>query len=255
MAGFQVCLEAVSRGDFLLAPNPAWPVLEKLDFLRDGGVTHLSLTPSQARQCLFSEAFRDLRLRQVTLGGEIADQRILDSLSMTFPWAKITHVYASTETGPIMAISDKKAGFPSESHFLESKRLLIAPDGEIGIRTENGNVLWTGDLVEKRGDRYFFLGRKNGLINVGGAKVHPERVEATLLEIDWVDECRVFGLRNSQLGQIVGAELVARNPPSDFRSEIRRELKSKLSRVEIPQVIELVEEIAQSSAGKKARSA
>src|SRR5215469_7789308 len=38
----------------------------------------------------------------------------------------------------------------------------------------------TGDLVELRGDRYFFMGRRGGIINVGGQKVHPEEVEAVI---------------------------------------------------------------------------
>jgi len=38
-------------------------------------------------------------LRQITLGGEIADQAVLDALARRFPGARITHVYASTEAG------------------------------------------------------------------------------------------------------------------------------------------------------------
>ncbi len=35
----------------------------------------------------------------------------------------------------------------------------------------------SGDIVELRGDRYYFVGRRGGIINVGGLKVHPEEVE------------------------------------------------------------------------------
>ena len=38
----------------------------------------------------------------------------------------------------------------------------------------------TGDMSELRGDRYYFIGRKGGIINVGGLKVHPEEVEAVI---------------------------------------------------------------------------
>ena len=38
----------------------------------------------------------------------------------------------------------------------------------------------TGDMIEVRGDRCYFVGRRGGVINVGGAKVHPEEVEAVL---------------------------------------------------------------------------
>ena len=38
----------------------------------------------------------------------------------------------------------------------------------------------TGDMIESRGDRCLFIGRRGGIINVGGAKAHPEEVEAVL---------------------------------------------------------------------------
>ena len=38
----------------------------------------------------------------------------------------------------------------------------------------------TGDMLELRGDRYYFVGRRDGMINVGGMKVHPEEVEAVI---------------------------------------------------------------------------
>src|SRR5439155_669010 len=38
----------------------------------------------------------------------------------------------------------------------------------------------TADMLERRGDRYYFVGRRDGIINVGGQKVHPEEVEAII---------------------------------------------------------------------------
>ena len=38
----------------------------------------------------------------------------------------------------------------------------------------------TGDMVELHGDRYVFAGRRGGIINIGGLKVHPEEVEAVI---------------------------------------------------------------------------
>jgi 3-oxoacyl-[acyl-carrier protein] reductase len=37
-----------------------------------------------------------------------------------------------------------------------------------------------GDMVELRGERYHFVGRRGGIINIGGLKVHPEEVEAVI---------------------------------------------------------------------------
>ena len=38
----------------------------------------------------------------------------------------------------------------------------------------------TGDVLELRGDRYHFVGRGDGVINVGGMKVYLEEVEAVI---------------------------------------------------------------------------
>src|SRR5262249_27405742 len=38
----------------------------------------------------------------------------------------------------------------------------------------------TGDIVERYGDRFYFFGRRSGIINVGGLKVYPEEVEAAI---------------------------------------------------------------------------
>ena len=35
-------------------------------------------------------------------------------------------------------------------------------------------------MVELHGERYHFVGRRDGIINVGGLKVHPEEVEAVI---------------------------------------------------------------------------
>ena len=35
----------------------------------------------------------------------------------------------------------------------------------------------SGDVVAERDGRYYFVGRRGGIINVGGLKVHPEEVE------------------------------------------------------------------------------
>ena len=56
------------------------------------------------------------------------------------------------------------------SRYIGTQQSLVDKDGFVD----------TGDIVERRGDRYYFVGRKDGVINVGGLKVHPEEVEAVI---------------------------------------------------------------------------
>jgi acyl-coenzyme A synthetase/AMP-(fatty) acid ligase len=67
----------------------------------------------------------------------------------------------------------------------------------------------TQDMVELRGDRYYFVGRRDGVINVGGLKVHPEEVEAVINRHPGVRMSLVRGRRNPITGALVVADVVA----------------------------------------------
>ena len=60
------------------------------------------------------------------------------------------------------------------------------------------------------GDRLYFVGRRGGVINVGGAKVHPEEVEAALNAHAAVLASRVFARKSPITGALVFAEVVLR---------------------------------------------
>jgi acyl-CoA synthetase (AMP-forming)/AMP-acid ligase II len=87
----------------------------------------------------------------------------------------------------------------------------------------------TGDLIELRGDRYYFMGRRGGVINVGGLKVHPEEVEAIINRHPRVHMALVRARRNPVTGAIVVADVVLRpqfaggdaRAESDVENEIR----------------------------------
>ena len=66
----------------------------------------------------------------------------------------------------------------------------------------------TGDIVEQIGDRYYFVGRKGGIINIGGLKVHPEEIEAVINQHPGVRMSLVRARQNPITGSIVVAEVV-----------------------------------------------
>jgi acyl-coenzyme A synthetase/AMP-(fatty) acid ligase len=254
MAGFQVVLEAVIRGENLAIPDRHIPITEKVKFLKENNVTHISATPSQFRQLLGVPKAALIPLRQITLGGEIADQKILDGLHDFFPGARITHVYATTETGPIFGVSDGQEGFPESQLKKIGNRITISETLEVGIISKNNSgVFWTGDLVEERNGRYHFIGRNSEVINVGGAKVFPSTVEAILLSHPDVQDCIVKGEKNSILGQLVVAEVSLRQPSHDIVPELRKLCKALLPNYSVPQKFSVVNELRFSLAGKKMR--
>jgi len=271
-AGMQVALQALLGGSKLLLPGSADPLAVQLAFLDAHGVTHLSATPSLWRKVLMTPGIGLQRLRQVTLGGEIADQYVLDALRARFPEARITHIFASTEAGVGFSVSDGRAGFPEDylrDHpggiemdirdgrlHLRSAEAASRYLGDRGELADGEGWVDTGDLVRVEGSRVLFLGRASGIINVGGSKVVPEHVEQCLLAHPAVAQARVSMKKNSITGGLVAAEIVLQpgaGAPGAARREVMRHARERLERHEAPALVSIVSSIGLSSSGKVKR--
>ena len=111
-------------------------------------------------------------------------------------------------------------------------------------------------MIEVRGDRCHFLGRRGGVINVGGAKVHPEEVEAVLNSFAAVRASRVFAKSNPITGALVAAEVVPADPDAP-REGLERELiafaRKQLPAHMTPTRIRFVADLPMTEAGKLRR--
>jgi len=274
--GLQIFLRAILGGASLVLSSAGEPVADHLARLAQHGVTHLSGTPSHWRRALMFPAIRRIAPRYVRLSGEIADQAILDALRAAFPQAAIGHAYASTEAGVAFAVNDKRAGFPAA--FAETIRdgvELKIVDGSLRIRSSgtasryvgNGQSLAdgdgfvdTGDIVERCGDRYYFAGRKGGIINVGGLKVHPEEIEAVINRHPQVRMSLVRPKHSPITGAIAVADVVLTSPNEgaragqiEVRDEILKLCREALPRHKVPAAISFVPSLPVAATGKLAR--
>jgi acyl-CoA synthetase (AMP-forming)/AMP-acid ligase II len=268
-AGIQVVLQALLSGSLLLVSESGY-FESQIAWLVQNQVNALSATPSLWRKLLMDGRIKASRLQQITLGGEIADQHILDSLKRHFNGARIVHIYASTEAGTAFTVHDGRAGFPSiwiqnqsapvplrirgDGHLLVKPSIL--PDGlEIVQRLDSDGYLDTEDMVRIEGDRVIFLGRASGAINVGGNKVIPEYIESHIREVTGVLDVCVFGKKSSMIGQIVSAEIVLHSglDVKRLRSEIMHSCRLKMESWQIPGIITFVDELKENSAGKRER--
>ena len=111
-AGLQVVLQSLLGGGLLVAPDREGPGPSNSPFLQANGCTHLSATPTLWRKILMTSEGPFLPLRQITLGGEIADDPLLAALATRYPEARVTHIYASTEAGVGFSVKDGRAGLP-----------------------------------------------------------------------------------------------------------------------------------------------
>ena len=268
-AGLQVVFQALLSGSALVLPERV-EFASQLNALVSYPVNALSATPTLWRKLLMDGRVTNMPLRQLTLGGETADQAIIDALKARFPGARVVHIYASTEAGTGFAVQDGRAGFPAvwldtaghvPSMRVDSDRHLwikppLLPSGEeIASRLSDDGYLDTEDLVCITDDRVLFLGRVSGAINVGGNKVNPETLETYLRGIDGVMDARVFGKSSSITGQLVAAEIVA--APSAVIQDLRRHIaqicRTNLESWQVPAFISFVDVIKETAAGKRER--
>ena len=273
--GLQIFLRAMVGGGTMILSNASEPTAAFLARAGSNGVTHMSGTPSHWRHALMSRPDRAFAPRYVRLSGEIADQAILDRLRTRFADAAIAHAFASTEAGVAFDVGDGQAGFPAA---------LIGSAGPVAMRVEDGSLriqsartalgylghdspplgdregfVDTGDMVQLHGDRYSFIGRRSGIINVGGLKIHPEKVEAMIFEHPRVRMCMVKARKSPIMGAIVIAEVVADRLETDPQSaaalvdEIVALCRSRLARHEVPVSLRLVTNFDMAVSGKMAR--
>jgi acyl-coenzyme A synthetase/AMP-(fatty) acid ligase len=273
--GLQIFLRAIIGGGSMVLSVPGEPVADYVARLREKSVTHISGTPSHWRKLLMSGAAADFSPRYVRLSGEIADQAVLDGLNRAFPAASIGHAYASTEAGVGFAVNDGLEGFPADmigtnrdgvemkvedgSLRIRSTRAAHAYVGrQAGALTDAEGFVDTGDMVERRGDRYHFIGRRGGIINIGGLKVHPEEIEAVINRHAEVRMSRARSRRSPITGAIVVADVILADGDSagrgdEIRNEILADCRASLAPHKVPAVIRFVPSLDVTAAGKLAR--
>ncbi len=274
--GLQIYLRAVLARSSLLLTGPQEPVASFLQRAGKAGVTHISGTPSHWRRALMSPEADRIAPRYIRLSGEIADQTILNSLRSFFPDAEISHAFATTEAGVAFDVRDGLSGFPASMLTGTSGVALKVADATLRVRSsrtaerylgEDPPVLKdpegfvdTGDVLELRDGRYHFQGRRDGVINVGGLKVHPEEVEAVLNRHPQVRLSLVKTKKNPITGALVVADVLLKDPSTpdgeqsrELQQTIKQFCRESLAPHKVPAAISFVPSLAISETGKLVR--
>ncbi len=272
--GLQIYLRAMLCGGSLILSRPGEAVADHLVRLAKAGVTHVSGTPSHWRRVLMTKTETHFAPAYVRLSGEIADQAVLDALKGAFPQSSIGHAYASTEAGVGFDVSDGREGFPAS--YLDVPRNgveLRIVDGCLQLRSARRASAYagrpelvladaegwvdSGDMVEIRGDRCHFVGRRSGVINVGGLKVHPEEIESVIARHAAVRMAKVRPRKSPIIGNIVVADVVLREEggnADDIKTGILGLCRSTLPAHKVPAMVNIVASIDMTAGGKLARS-
>jgi acyl-coenzyme A synthetase/AMP-(fatty) acid ligase len=274
VAGQDTLLYTLNAGGCLVAGSSRRPetvarLIEKHD------VEVLPASPTFLNLLLASgvgSSFDFSSVRIITYGSEPMDPGTLRRLTAAFPAARIIQKYGTSEFGAIRSKSKD-----NDSLFIEIK------EDETRFRIEDG-ILWikspsammgylnapsslkdgwvcTGDMVEQDGKWLRILGRESDLINVGGEKVIPARVESVIQQLDFVADVVVKGERHPLTGMIVVAEITLScgDPPTEpaerrkLVKTIRQHCMSQLPKYEVPVSINFATSPSTTDRQKKIR--
>jgi acyl-coenzyme A synthetase/AMP-(fatty) acid ligase len=275
----QIFLRAALGGASLVLPGAQEPTSDF--FARAGAlrVTHISGTPSHWRRALMSPSAGMIAPSYVRLSGEIADQAILNQLKLQYPQARVGHAFASTEAGVLFEVEDGLIGFSpglvQQPTAGRSEGVELKVQGQTLRARSSGSAshylgadspplkdaegfVDTGDALELRDGRYYFVGRRDGVINVGGLKVHPEEVESVINRHPEVSVSLVRTKKNPITGALVVADVVLKTATDgDGAQTLQREIlqfcRSELAQHKVPAVINFVPALAVAESGKLVR--
>ncbi len=198
---------------------------------------------------------------------------------------RITAVWGSTETTGI-AIANKwgkvhkkdSIGTPCKYYdvrVVDDKGRELPP-GEVGELTFKGpgvvggyydkqcednnfkadGSYLSGDLGMRDDEGYFFfLGRKSGMLKVGGWKVYPLEIEIVLSSHSGIREVAVIGVDDRKRGEVPKALIVLEEGVGLTKHDIVNFCRGRLTRYKIPRIVQFVQELPKLPSGKLNREA
>jgi acyl-CoA synthetase (AMP-forming)/AMP-acid ligase II len=124
--------------------------------------------------------------------------------------------------------------------------------GELWVNTsQNVTEGWlqTGDLARQDTDGYIYpTGRLKDTINRGGEKFGPIEVEEAIRTHPAVSDVAVAGVADEEMGQRVGAAVVASSPLT--LDELRSHCSARIAYFKLPERLRLVDAIPYNDTGK-----
>lgn len=194
------------------------------------------------------------RIERIFIGGAAASPELL-------AWARreglrLSPAYGSTETGAMVTALPPEAfldglqgcGFP-----LPHARIAFTGDGRITVASAANLLAYlpaeegfarqpfvTSDIgAFNEGGSLDIFGRMDRVINSGGEKIHPERIEALVLASGKVKGCRCEGVPDPYWGQRIELFIEPAEVREDPRQAVREFLRERLPAWACPKEIRL----------------
>jgi benzoate-CoA ligase len=197
---------------------------------------------------------------------------ILDGIGST----EILHIFISNRSGRVRAGSAGELVPGYQARIVDEAGDDVADDtvGNLLIKgdstcayywnqhertkdTIEGHWIRTGDKFSRDADGYYwYAGRADDMLKVGGIWVSPVEIENTLVEHPAVQEAGVIGRRDADdlekpMAYVVLAS--GRRPSAELARELQDFVRSKIAEYKRPRWVEFVEALPKTATGKTQR--
>lgn len=193
----------------------------------------------------------------------------------------INELYGSTESGPVAFCTSEEwlSHRGTVGRLTEGTRVEICDDaghalpvgaaGEIFMRVGNypdftyhnnpekraeisrGDLISCGDVgYLDRDDFLYICDRKRDMVISGGVNIYPAEIEATICDLDDVQDCAVFGIPDPEYGEALMALVQPLQGARVDPARILAELKTRMAAFKLPRMIEIVAELPREDSGK-----
>ncbi len=226
--------------------------------------------------------FSDLAL--ITMGGEPLSSELASLIKERFPSLRLLNIYGMTElaSGPMVCIitddmlKNKDAILPIGKPMADASAIIVDDSGkeiiedgisgelivsgkcvsngylnrpeltgEVFFINENGERSYrTRDLVRRVDGLYYFIGRKDNRVKIGGNRIELEDVEANMKQLSMVKDCAVTVKElptPSLVAYVVKEDALVSNMAALL--SIKSGLKERVESHMIPQKIVFVDEL------------
>ncbi len=212
VGGLALIVRALLHGGTLLCPETDWQTA-----LTQEAVTHVSLVPTQLRQCLSQGHMMALlaELKTVLVGGAPCPEGLVSqaqslgiTVHITYGASEAASQITTTQGVPVgsgRALSHAEVRIDEQHEILVKCRSLcrgVVFQGQVTPVTDEQGWFHTGDLgrVDDLG-HLFVLGRRDTQFISGGENIRPEEIEQAILTLPDVEQCVVVPVPDATYGQ------------------------------------------------------
>ena len=244
-----------------------------LSVAKDKKITVLCGTPTLFYHlaALNSKSKTPLSLRVIVVSGECMTQKAAESIRSAFAETKIYNVYGLTEASPracylLPEEFDQRplsVGVPLASleAKIEDNELLLKGgsimkgyynDPDATAKSIRNGWLYTGDIAECDDQgRVYIKCRRDNMIIRSGMNIYPQEIENALKQDERISDVLAFGVKNDTVSEKIHIKVVT----TLSKSDVFEVCKNCLAAYELPDVINIVDEIPKNASGKVIRNA